>query len=237
MTPGDETASEGGTTAAGGRRVRGRTAEQRRQDRREALLEAGLDLFGTKGYAATTVEEVCRRAYVTTRNFYAEFANREALLVAVGERIGGEVYLAAGTVAGAPGRQGDAPPGDGGGRIGAEEFRRLTRAHVSALVHAVTDDPRKARIAFVEYVGVSPENEVRRREARRAYAAVLADVLAPALDARGLGRARHQPFVLALTGGVDELIADWALHPDDRGSVDELIDVVTAFTLAVLGLG
>jgi AcrR family transcriptional regulator len=213
----------GGAAGAGtGRRLRGRTPEERRRDRREALLAAGLELFGTKGYAATSVEEVCRRAYVTTRNFYAEFANREALLVAVGERIAGDVYLAAADL-------GDEVP------AGPDDLRRQARAYVAALVHAVTDDPRVARIAFVEYVGVSATHEVTRRQARRAYAHALADALTAGLGGWALEPARRQPFVLAMVGGIDELIADWALHPDARGSVDELIDVVTDFALTVLG--
>jgi AcrR family transcriptional regulator len=212
----------GGAGAGGGRRLRGRTPEERRQDRREALLAAGLELFGTKGYAATSVEEVCRRAYVTTRNFYAEFANREALLVAVGERIAGDVYLAAAAL-------GDERP------TGADGLRRQARAYVAALVHAVTDDPRVARIAFVEYVGVSAAHEATRRRARRAYAHALADALAGGLDGWALAPALRRPFVLAMVGGIDELIADWVLHPDDRGPVDDLVDVVTDFALTVLG--
>jgi AcrR family transcriptional regulator len=202
--------------------VRGRTAEERRQDRREALLAAGLDLFGTKGYAATSVEEVCRHAYVTTRNFYAEFANREALLVAVGERIAGDVYLAAADV-------GDEFP------EGPDQFRRLTRAYVANLVRAVTSDPRVARIAFVEFVGVSSDHEATRRQSRRAYAVALADGLAPVLRGWGLAERLRQPFILAMVGGIDELIADWVLHPDARTTVDELVDTITEFALTVLG--
>src|SRR5687767_13409420 len=76
------------------RRIRGRTLAERRSERRDAMLAAGLELFGTKGYAATTVEEVCRRAYVSSRNFYEEFENRLDLLVAVGEQIIAGAFVA-----------------------------------------------------------------------------------------------------------------------------------------------
>jgi hypothetical protein len=78
---------------------------------------------------------------------------------------------------------------------------------------------------------VSPELE----GARRAYADTLGELLGEALDDRGLGPALRRPFVLAMVGGIDELIADWVLHPDDRCTTDELIDLVTAFALTVLG--
>ena len=109
------------------------------------MLAAGLDLFGTKGYADTTVEEVCRRAYVSSRNFYEEFDNRLGLLVAVGERIVAGAF-AAWTAIG-----GDRP----GPRCGGA---------VSALVHTLVDDPRVARVAFIETVGIEPAHEALRRE-------------------------------------------------------------------------
>jgi AcrR family transcriptional regulator len=45
-------------------------------------LHAGLQVFGTYGYANTSISDVCRAAGVTTRHFYEEFASREALLIA-----------------------------------------------------------------------------------------------------------------------------------------------------------
>ena len=96
--PGDAPAG----AARAERRIRGRTLAERREERRDAMLAAGLDLFGTKGYAATTVEEVCRRAYVSSRNFYEEFDNRLGLLVAVGERIVAAAF-ASWTAIGGPG--------------------------------------------------------------------------------------------------------------------------------------
>lgn len=138
-----------GTTGASRaeRRIRGRTLAERREERRDAMLAAGLDLFGTKGYAATTVEEVCRRAYASSRNFYEEFDNRLGLLVAVGERIVAAA-LAAWTATGGPGEQG----------VGT------LRGRVGSLVHTLVDDPRVTRVAFIETVGIDPAHEALRRE-------------------------------------------------------------------------
>ena len=65
----------------------GRTAAERRAERRERLLEAGLQLFGTDGYAATSIEKLCAAAGVSTRSFYEEFDGREALLMALHDRV------------------------------------------------------------------------------------------------------------------------------------------------------
>src|SRR5690242_4478130 len=70
-----------------GRVYGGRSERERRADRRARLLAAGLDLFGTDGWTATTIEKLCTAAGVATRSFYEEFASREALLLAVFEDV------------------------------------------------------------------------------------------------------------------------------------------------------
>ncbi len=40
----------------------GMTPAEREERRREQFLEAGLEVFGTRGWAGTTVRDVCRAA-------------------------------------------------------------------------------------------------------------------------------------------------------------------------------
>lgn len=68
------------------RPYRGRTAEERRTERRTRLLDAGLELFGTRGVSATTVDQVCAEAGLTKRYFYESFDSPTALLDAVVDR-------------------------------------------------------------------------------------------------------------------------------------------------------
>ena len=69
-----------------GQRYGGRTAEERRAERRERLLDAGLELFGTQGYANTSIEALCAATRLNPRYFYESFPTREALLRAVYDR-------------------------------------------------------------------------------------------------------------------------------------------------------
>ncbi|WP_158283084.1 TetR/AcrR family transcriptional regulator [Nocardioides silvaticus] len=69
------------TTA--GRLWQGQTPDAREADRRERLVEAGLELVGTQGVAALTMRAACREAAVGPRYFYELFASREELLEAV----------------------------------------------------------------------------------------------------------------------------------------------------------
>lgn len=90
----------------------GRTAAERRADRRERLLTAGLELFGTDGYARTPIERICATAGVSTRNFYEEFTGREALLMALHDRV---THRALDAVATALRADAGASPGPGPG--------------------------------------------------------------------------------------------------------------------------
>jgi AcrR family transcriptional regulator len=112
----------------------GTTLADRQAERRTKLLDVGLDLLGTQGSAAVTVRSVCRLAKLTDRYFYENFADREALLLAVYDRVAteaGEALLAA--VAGAP-----------------AELTARSRAAVEAFLGVLTDDPRKGRVLLLE---------------------------------------------------------------------------------------
>ena len=69
-------------TDASTRPYKGVPAEQRIAERRQRLVQAGLELFGTRGIAATRVDDVCAEAGLTKRYFYESFASLEELAVA-----------------------------------------------------------------------------------------------------------------------------------------------------------
>ncbi|MGI5274292.1 TetR/AcrR family transcriptional regulator [Nonomuraea sp. CA-218870] len=55
---------------------------------RKLLLDAGLDLFGSKGYAATTVDDIASAAGTTRVTFYAYFPSKVDLMKAlIAERL------------------------------------------------------------------------------------------------------------------------------------------------------
>ncbi len=53
-----------------------------RGDARARLLEAARDVIRTRGYTATTIDDLCRAAGVTKGAFFHHFASKEALGVA-----------------------------------------------------------------------------------------------------------------------------------------------------------
>ena len=58
--------------------------QQRRSlDKRARLKEAGLELFGEKGYEKTSINEIARRAKLAVGGFYQHFRSKRQLLVAL----------------------------------------------------------------------------------------------------------------------------------------------------------
>src|ERR1700734_303074 len=51
-----------------------------------ALLDAAMELFAEKGFGATSIPEICARAGLTKGAFYSNFANKDALFLALLDR-------------------------------------------------------------------------------------------------------------------------------------------------------
>jgi TetR/AcrR family transcriptional repressor of nem operon len=52
---------------------------------RQKLLDAALSVVRTKGYAATTIDELCAKAEVAKGSFFHHFKNKEALAIAAAD--------------------------------------------------------------------------------------------------------------------------------------------------------
>jgi AcrR family transcriptional regulator len=64
---------------------RGQPKGDKRQRTRTALLESARALIREKGYERTTLEEVAKRAGMTTGAIYGNFRNRDELFIALGQ--------------------------------------------------------------------------------------------------------------------------------------------------------
>ena len=175
------------------RRYAGKTIEERRAERRERLLDAGLELFGTCGYAQTTIEQICAAARLNPRYFYEEFDSREALLGAVYER---HVLAVAERVREAVEA---APP---------NPRARLEVGLRAFLVGSLADE-RAARINYFEVVGVSPALEYLRRRILGEYADMIAAQLRELGGPSALAGDGARLAAVALAGATDGLIIDW----------------------------
>lgn len=55
---------------------------------RQRLIEASVEVFGERGYASATVEEICRRANTVPNSLYYHFKSKERLLAAAIDHLG-----------------------------------------------------------------------------------------------------------------------------------------------------
>jgi AcrR family transcriptional regulator len=197
------------------RLYRGMSPSDRRAQRRERLLEAGLELFGTQGYGATSIRAVSAAASLNSRYFYESFSSREDLLWHVYTRIIGESMTKVIEAT-----------------AGAETIEEQARAGLRASWKIVTDDRRKARVLALEVIGVSDRLEQMRRKSRHAFADVL--VRNGMAMAGGSVTLRMDPVLTArsLMGAVVQVLADW-VNGDVDASVDEIVEHFTRLFTAV----
>jgi AcrR family transcriptional regulator len=170
----------------------GVAAEQRRERRRAQLIEAALDLLGTEGWQACTVRAICGRARLTPRYFYESFPDRDVILLAVFDEIsqeGAAVALRA---------LGDAGTG----------ARSHARAAIGAFIEFVTDDPRRARVLFVEAMG-SEVLAKRRFETLRLFAGLVAEQARIFYRMPDASDPLVETTALMVVGGLAETLLAW----------------------------
>jgi AcrR family transcriptional regulator len=194
-----------------GRVYGGRSEHERRADRRSRLITAGLELFGTEGWAGATIERLCAVAGVATRSFYEEFSSREALLRAVYEDVMGGVVTAV------------LP------RVAETEGTPQERIRIglAGYVGYLTEDPRRARVAHreVRVAGVLEQD-------RHAMILRFADIIATETKlAKG---AQGRILGLALAGSVTEVLVDWVAQPEPRPDTGPIVDTLVQLFVAAV---
>lgn len=167
------------------------SAERRRDGRRIRLIDAGLEVIGTHGWARTSVRQVCHEAGLTERYFYESFPDREAILLAVFESVADSCTHAVLTA------YAQAP----------DDTRAKLRAAIGAAFEMLTDDPRKGRVLLLE-AGGDDQLQLRRQRLAMSSASLLADITQHHFD-RDLDRGDLDLTALAVVGAQTQLATAW----------------------------
>lgn len=139
------------------RAFRGIAHEDRLQLRREQLIEAGIEAFGTRGYHAVTVREICAGARLTERYFYESFHTLEDLFVVVYAHLNGQLKQATLTAL----------------ALAPRQVPALAEAALRVLLTFIHDDPRRARIILIDAVAVGHDVQKLAAEINRDYTELL----------------------------------------------------------------
>jgi len=178
------------------RPFRGLQPEERQQRRREQLIEAGLEVFGARGFHGVRVRDICVQARLTERYFYESFENREALFLAVYDHAVArirEAILAA--IAASP-----------------PDVVQTARGGLRAFLETLRDEPRLARITLIDVLTVGEDVANQSRLASRSFADLVRDIvnhLYPKSDALGL---ESGLIANGLVGSTVYLAMQWAFN-------------------------
>ena len=206
-------ATEADLTGCVVRPYRGVSAQDRIATRRGQLLEAGLELFGTRGISGVGVGDVCAEAGLTKRYFYESFQSIEELAEAVFESIRADLMarVAPAIVAG-----------------GSERIRPA----VDAYVRSVTEDPRVLRfLAFETSTG-----PLARHRNDFATNAVEAWFMLSGHQAKDRDRTRLRAY--AFVGASTQIGLAWArgeLSLSIDALIDELVELFENLAAGVMG--
>lgn len=203
------------------RKYADKTKSERRAERRARLLEAAVDAFGNHGYRATSIEQLCSAAGISTRNFYEEFPTREDLLVELHDDLNARALTAVVEAI---------------ADIDPDDLPARAAAGVRAYFRVMTGDRRWARIALVETVGVSPRAEAARNAAIDRFAGVLRLETARLADSGVIPKRDYELTAVAVVGAINGLINTWTATEDWEDRVDQVVDeAVRIIVVSVLG--
>lgn len=179
-----------------GRPYAGESPGERVLRRRQQFLDAGLELFGSIGYRATTVRILCRQAKLTDRYFYESFTSTEDLLVEVYrnclDELQRKVLLA----------------------ISAErpvaDLKALVHDGLDAFFMAV-EDARAARVIWLEILGVSPRVDQIYNAGINGFANLFLGLARNLYPRWNINDDEGQIIALAVIGAVSQSAMGWLL--------------------------
>jgi len=116
------------------RQFKGLSMAERQQARREKLIEAGIQTYGTHGFFSVTVKDICTEAKLTERYFYESFKKSEHLFQTIFLKLIDELQQ---NVMQAM-MQASSDP------------KKMIEAGLTALLTTLRDNPRMARIIYID---------------------------------------------------------------------------------------
>jgi AcrR family transcriptional regulator len=171
--------------------------DARLEKRRSRIANAALALFATRGYNATSVEEVVAEARVSKSAFYEFFTSKEDCFRVLLEQEGGALIHEVLSIA----------------ATGHDHHARL-RLGITTFVRSCFERSAVARVLIVESVGLSEGVDRVRHELQGRFAEAVAEEVRHAMA--------HDPFYAdkdpqvfghAVVGAVNDTVGYFLTHP------------------------
>ncbi|MFJ5273189.1 TetR/AcrR family transcriptional regulator [Streptomyces sp. NPDC088358] len=181
----------------------GATAEQRVSLRRRRLLDSGLELFSSRGYAHTSISAVLRHAGLKDRYFAESFSSLDDLMAALMREIYEEEIA----------RCTEAISTD-------QPLRDRARNMIDVVVVLPLEDPRKGRVKLTESLGAGPLTARERRLGLQRMSGLVDALLRERLLDPRIDTATMS---VAVVGAVSEMLLSWSSGVLDVSRAD-LVD-------------
>ena len=200
------------------RQFKGMSLTERKQLRREKLIEAGIQCYGTRGFFSVTVKDICHEAKLTERYFYESFKKSEQLFQTIFLKLIDElqqnVMQAIMQASGQP--------------------EKMIDAGLTALLTTLKDNPKMARIIYIDAMLVQELHnqatiqETMQRFDRMIHAFVM--LMMPQLN-----RSEREISLVAtgLNGYVTQIAIRWVMN-DFKPSIPEVLTASSVVFLALL---
>lgn len=189
------------------RPYRGVPADERRAERRARLIDAFLDVLEQEGLEDVTVRAVGERAGLTRRYFYENFADLDALTVAVFDQVNDEITAAL---------RAAVAEGHGDGLATA-------RAALAAGVQVIADDPRKGALIVASMTATGPLAR-RRAAVIGVFTAIVAEQARAGAPGASIPNHIIEITAVLLVGGLTQVVASW-LAGTIAATREQLVDI------------
>jgi AcrR family transcriptional regulator len=160
----------------------GLTPEEVARSQRERILQAMREAVQEQGFADASIADVIKRAGVSRKTFYAQFADKEGCFLEIYGELMGRLQAVTRDAFDAQ-----------------DEWVPALRAGLTALLNALAYEPAVARLCFVDVLAAASRAAERRNEAMRELERIL-DL------GRNDGGASPRALGLSMVGGLGEVI-------------------------------
>ena len=200
------------------RQFKGLSLSERKQARREKLIEAGIEAYGSQGFFSVTVKDICQEAKLTERYFYESFKKSEQLFQTIFLKLIDELQQNVMQAI----MQASTDP------------KKMIEAGLSALLITLKENPRMARIIYIDAMLVqelhnqATIHETMSRFDRMIHAFVM--LMMPNID-----RSEREISMIAtgLNGYVTQIAIRWVMS-EYKQPMEEVLSSCSAVFLALL---
>lgn len=203
-------------TKTASRQFKGLTLEQRKQIRREKFIDAGLQSYGTHGFFSVTIKDICHEAKLTERYFYESFKRSEELFKVVYLQLISDLQknIVQAVMQAAP------------------DHEQMIEAGLTVLLKTLKDDPRIARILFIDAVLVQELHGDTIYESFTRFDQTIFNIITLIFPEQLRNKSKVSLIATGLNGYVTQIAMRWVVG----GFKQPFAEVLSASCLAYQGI-